>query len=89
MGFKEHYSSHTQFLHCTLKSVLCLLLCTLQMHGDIWVVWKWSILLPLWDVIMSAKAGMVPTPSGTLGQKWELLVLIEGKNKNEPHLPKL
>lgn len=31
--------------------------------------------------IMSAKAGMVPTPSGTLGQKWRLLVLIEGKIK--------
>lgn len=44
-GSKSIVSSHTQFLHCTLKSVLCLLLCTLQMHEDILGGLKWSILL--------------------------------------------
>ena len=55
------------------------------MHWDVLDGLKWSILLyHLGVLILSAKAGMVPTPSGTLGQGWRLLVLIEGKNKNEP-----
>ena len=33
---------------------------------------------------MSVNAGMVPTPNGTLGQEWRLLVLIEGKIQKSP-----
>lgn len=84
MGFQEHCQlSRGSYIAHFRES--CLLPCTLQMHWDILDGLKWSILLyHLGVFILSAKAGMVPTPSGTLGQGWRLLVLIGGKNKNEP-----